>query len=107
MSVSVLSISLGGILSKTGIRFSGAFQRQLDYAKLLKEYHIVTCTDISTNGVLAEVTVENVHLYPTNTRNRLDYLLKAITIGRRIMGQIKQRYQNRHRILANRKRASF
>jgi glycosyltransferase involved in cell wall biosynthesis len=83
MSVSVLSISLGGIISKNN--FSGAFNRQIKYAKSLKDYYVVTQTYIHVDGKLENLYVDNIHFYPTNANNRVDNFFKSFSICDKII----------------------
>ena len=73
----VLSISLDRKVFEQG---SAVRSRLLDYGRLVEELHIIVFAKKSY-GFKNESFPPNIFLYPTNTRTRLGYILRAIVIA--------------------------
>jgi len=58
---------------------SAVQQRMIEYGELVNELHIIVFTEI---GFDDKKTGNNVHLYPTNSKNKWHYISNAIRIGK-------------------------
>lgn len=74
----VLSISLDRKVFEEG---SAVRSRLLDYGRLVEELHVIVFTK-KTGKFEVQSFPPNIFLYPTNTRTRLGYILRAINIAR-------------------------
>ena len=82
MGISVLSLSLGGMLPLEEAKFSGALQRQRDYAKHLDRYFVVS-QDQAENPE----EQDNIRFYPAGASNKLQYVGNAVRIGTEVIEQ--------------------
>lgn len=70
------------------VRSSEVRRRMIDYGKLVQELHIVVFTQRITNHesrIMEDKISGNVWVYPTDSANRLFYILDAIRLGREII----------------------
>src|SRR4051812_29465535 len=56
--------------------------RALEYASKMEESHIIVFSLKNQN--FQYKTTNNLHIYPTNSKSRLDYVFDAIKIGKKI-----------------------
>jgi glycosyltransferase involved in cell wall biosynthesis len=86
-AVSLMAISLDATLARKseGV-LSDAQQRQLKYAEVLQNYHLVVRT-LGTASAAPAQWAENFWAYPVPSRNRLLFVPAAIKVGSRLCQQ--------------------
>jgi glycosyltransferase involved in cell wall biosynthesis len=66
---------------------SPVFGRVFDYAKEMDELHIIVFS--LKKFSYQEISIGNLHIYPTNSTSRFDYIFDALKLGRTILGKKK------------------
>lgn len=85
----VLSIGMDRKLFEEG---SAVLERQKEYASKMEELHIIIFSLKSHN--LKFKKIDNLYLYPTNSGNRISFLLNAYKLGSKIIKQNNFSSQN-------------
>jgi glycosyltransferase involved in cell wall biosynthesis len=79
--MNVLSIGTDRKIFEEG---SAVRQRMIEYGTLFDELHIIVFAKKSL-GLTDQKIADNVWVYPTNSRNKIAYIIEAIKIGRKVM----------------------
>lgn len=82
MSLNLLSITFDGRLTQTtgGRQYSGAQQRQREYAQLLNDYVILTPRIDKSTPPSVRLS-PNLQIYPTRSRGKINFIVEAYQLG--------------------------
>lgn len=78
--INVLTIGTDRKLFEDG---SAILSRQIEYAKKMKELHIIVFS--LRKDKLTEKKIHNVYIYPTDSSSRIGYIFDAVKIGKKIL----------------------
>lgn len=93
----VISIGTDRKLFEEG---SGVRLRMVEYGKIFEELHIIVFSLSNTKEVLQKQQIaENVFIYPTNSKNKLLYVLDAIKIAKNILEGLRFKLEGREGVI--------